>query len=393
MISPQLAYMIADVLSDETARWPSLGHPNPLEVGRPTGAKIGGLGDGRYPWTIGFTPQLVVGVWMGSAPAAFDVGDPASYVAGLWHAIFQHATRDMPPLDWKMPPGLSRLEVCDPSGMLPTVECPNIVNEIYLEGNEPTHLDTLFRKFQINRETGRLATVFTPPELINEQVFLVVPPEAAEWASAAGLPTPPDSYDLLLAPAQASDDSRISLPEMFGSVRGQVVIRGTAAGDDFEFYRLQVGKGLNPQEWLQLGEDVTSPVQNGRLGLWDTEGLSGLFAIQLLVVRQSQRVDTTTIQVTVDNEPPQIAILNPAEGEQYSLSDSRIVTLHVHGDDDLALSQVDFYIDGRLAATIRQPPFAVPWNAEIGAHHLRVEAFDAAGNAAEAEVEFLVKSS
>ncbi len=45
VVSPQLAYVVDQVLSDETARWPSLGHPNPLEIGRPAGAKI------SPPWT------------------------------------------------------------------------------------------------------------------------------------------------------------------------------------------------------------------------------------------------------------------------------------------------------------------------------------------------------
>ena len=39
VLSPQLAYLMTHILSDETARWPSLGHPNPLEIGRPAGAK------------------------------------------------------------------------------------------------------------------------------------------------------------------------------------------------------------------------------------------------------------------------------------------------------------------------------------------------------------------
>jgi len=40
LLSPQLDYIMNQVLSDETARWPSLGHPNPLEIGRPAGAKL-----------------------------------------------------------------------------------------------------------------------------------------------------------------------------------------------------------------------------------------------------------------------------------------------------------------------------------------------------------------
>jgi len=60
-----------------------------------------------------------------------------------------------------------------------------------------------------------------------------------------------------------------------------------------------VGKGLNPQEWIQLGGDVITPVERGLLAEWNTKGLSGLYAVQLLVVRQDQVVDTAVIQVTI----------------------------------------------------------------------------------------------
>jgi hypothetical protein len=78
-----------------------------------------------------------------------------------------------------------------------------------------------------------------------------------------------------------------------------VKIIGTASGENFNYYRVQVGKGLNPQEWIQLGSDKISPVESGVLAEWDTKGLSGLYAVQLLVVRSDQIVDTAVIQVTV----------------------------------------------------------------------------------------------
>jgi hypothetical protein len=62
---------------------------------------------------------------------------------------------------------------------------------------------------------------------------------------------------------------------------------------------VQVGKGLNPQEWIQLGSDSFEPVENGLLAEWDTNGLSGLYAIQLVVIKNDQVVETAVIQVTI----------------------------------------------------------------------------------------------
>ena len=71
-------------------------------------------------------------------------------------------------------------------------------------------------------------------------------------------------------------------PALFATVQGVVRIMGTASGADLAYYRLQVGQGLNPQEWTQVGEDQAAPVEDGLLGEWDTQGLSGLYAVQLV---------------------------------------------------------------------------------------------------------------
>ena len=47
-----------------------------------------------------------------------------------------------------------------------------------------------------------------------------------------------------------------------------------------------------------MGEG-TAPVTNDLLAGWDTTGLSGLYAVQLQVIRTDQRVDTAVIQVTI----------------------------------------------------------------------------------------------
>jgi hypothetical protein len=93
-------------------------------------------------------------------------------------------------------------------------------------------------------------------------------------------------------------DVNITVPQLFAEVNGEVRITGAAAGEDFVSYRVLAGQGLNPQEWIQIANGNES-VMDGLLAEWDTSNLSGLYAIQLQVVRGDQRVDSTVIQVTV----------------------------------------------------------------------------------------------
>jgi len=275
--------------------------------------------------------------------------------------------------------------------MLPTENCPATVSEVFLPGHEPVQADTLFRSVQINRENGRLATVFTPPDLLETKIIMVVPSAAADWARQAGLPTLPDSYDAIRQPQIASPAVVITSPEMFTAVRGQVTFKGRAAGENFDRYSLQVGAGLNPQQWIMIARDVRKQVQDGILGVWDTHGQSGLFAVQLQVIRQNQIVDLYTIEVTVDNQSPALTILSPTEGEQFSRAKEDAIILSASVSDDLTLASVSFFVDDQLVVTLVQSPFALIWQATPGNHVLRVLATDLAGNTREASVAFSVK--
>lgn len=385
VVSPQLAYLMNHVLSDEAARWPSLGYPNPLEIGRPAGAKLGQTADQRSAWAIGYTPQRLAAVWMGA-----DEPFPSKLAANLWHALMQYAVRNLPPDGWRMPAGISALEVCDPSGQLPTRDCPNVVSEVFLNGNEPVQYDALYRAYQVNRETGFLATVFTPPELVERRVYLVVPPEAKAWAEQAGVLLPPEAYDAVqMLPVNPTVN--IVSPPMFASLRGKVEIRGTAAGDGFLSYRLLVGQGLNPSGWMQIGEPVSSPVNNGLLAKWDTADLNGLYAIQLQVLRADQRLETAVIQITVDNQPPQLHITYPTDGAELAYSENRQVTFQVEASDNLMLAKVTFYLDGKLLGVLEQPPYLRTWASRPGKHTLRIVASDQAGNEAAEQVQFTIR--
>ena len=141
----------------------------------------------------------------------------------------QLATASEPPAGWRAPEGVTAVDVCDPSGMLPTKDCPSTVSEVFLTGNEPTQADTLYRSFAVNRETGYLATVYTPPQLVENRVYMVLPPEAQAWAKWANVPVAPTAYDAIQA-EPINPDVRLTSPALFADVRGQVQIKGTASG-------------------------------------------------------------------------------------------------------------------------------------------------------------------
>jgi hypothetical protein len=312
-------------------------------------------------------------------------------VAGMWHALMQYANRGLPVEDWPEPPGITQMDVCDPSGLLPTGACPEVVREIFLNGSEPAAPDNLYRMVQINRETGRLATVFTPAALVEEKVFLVIPSSARTWAEAAGLPLPPQEYDAIQPPAPSAV-ANIQSPVLNSFVNGEVVVRGTAAGERLRFFQLLVGQGLNPQTWFQVGQDGMSPVEAGILGVWNTRDIDdGLYAVRLLIARQDQTLETATIQVTVDNTSPLVRIPYPLFGQEVALPSNGEITLQADANDSIGIDRVVWTVNGVEIGGSTLSPYIISWKARPGTYEIQVTAYDLAGNAGKSErVQFSV---
>jgi membrane carboxypeptidase/penicillin-binding protein len=380
--TPQLAFLVTDILSDETARRASLGNPNDFEIARPVAARYGQSLTDNTVWAVGFTPQQVVGVWVSGTsglPVSTEGSLDPQAAGGIWHAMMKTALQDEAVADWADPVGIVRLTVCDPSGMLPTDECPQTVSEVFITGSEPLQADSLYRSFLVNIQTGRLATIYTPEEFVENRVYLVFPPEAVDWAAAKGLPLPPDTYDVLFDPGPASETAGILMPEIFSYVSGLVEIKGNAGGEGFTAFQVRIGEGLNPRQWLQIGEG-RAPTRGGTLAEWDTSGLNGLYAIQLQVIRQDQSIETESLQVTVDNLSPSLQILRPLDGELFDWPDQRDITIQAQADDNVGLRRVEFWVNGSLISTIADPPYTFPWQGTVGEHQLEIRAFDLAGN-------------
>lgn len=386
LVSAPLAYLLNDVLSDETERRAVYGATDVLELGRPAGVLLDASPDGRATWAIGYTPERAVGVWLGSGGSEAPIGmNRLNGAAPVWHALLQYATRDLAARGWTIPPGVREIQVCDPSGLLPTQYCPRIVREIFIDGTEPTSYDTLYQPLRVNRETGKLATLFTPIDQVEERVYLVPPPAAAAWAQASGIEKPPSEYDTFLAGEPRSDAADITQPEMFGLVRGVVTLRGKANPKGFEYFRVQYGQGLNPTRWVQIGSDSPTPVTSGTLAVWDTQGLDGLYSVQLVVVYAEGQVTTDAVQVTVDNAPPRVRLVLPQPGTPAGVAAGDLLVIEADVFDELGVSRVEFLVDGERVGGVESAPYSVRWLARAGEHSIVVRAYDQAGNAGESE--------
>ena len=229
VLDPRVTFLITDILSDDLARSPAFGRFSPLYLGRPAAAKTGTTTDWRDNWTIGYTPDLVTGVWVGNADNEPMVGVSGIDGAGpIWHDFMEIATQSLSPRPFPRPDGLVREEICADSGLLPTPLCPHRRMEWFIAGTEPMKRDDQYQKIAIDVRTGHCAASDTPPRFVEWKVFRVLPPEATRWARENGIPQPPppllkdkvsalvlgspeDQSVYLYAPTLSADEQRVRL--------------------------------------------------------------------------------------------------------------------------------------------------------------------------------------
>ncbi|MFZ0544516.1 MAG: transglycosylase domain-containing protein [Candidatus Promineifilaceae bacterium] len=389
ILTPQLAFLMNDMLSDRTARCPGFGCPNALELpnNRPAAVKTGTTNDYRDAWTVGYTPQLVTGVWVGNTDNTPMEDVPGSKgAAPIWNAFMSWALEDAPIENWTRPPGLVQRAVCDLSGLLPTPNCPTVL-EYFIEGTEPTVFDNMYQEFKINRENGRLATLDTPPELVESKVYIIYPDNAADWVRENEIEQPPTEYDTIQTPDGQEGDAAILDPSPFQFVNGEIEIRGNAAGDNFAYYRLAYFSGLTPVDLQTIADQVTEEKRNDVLGSWDVSNLNGLYTLLLTVVKTDGSFDEVSVPVTVDNTPPEAEILFPIP-DQNIFTDEEWVIIQAQVTDDISVERVEFFVDGSGVpfAISTVPPFTEKWTIPgPGCHNFRVTGYDAAGNSTDSQ--------
>ncbi|HNA88243.1 MAG TPA: penicillin-binding protein 1C [Anaerolineales bacterium] len=175
VISPQVTWLISDILSDDQARSRTFGLNSALRLDRPAAVKTGTTTNFYDNWTIGYTPSLTVGVWVGNSTFT-----PMQNVTGLtgagpiWHDVMRAILEGHPEESFVQPEGLEQVEICALSGLLPTEYCRSTRKEWFIQGTAPSEYDTFYKEIILDNGT---------PMIVYE-----LPVEAQAWARSQGMP-------------------------------------------------------------------------------------------------------------------------------------------------------------------------------------------------------------
>jgi penicillin-binding protein 1A len=172
---------MVDIITDVFRRVPAPGSVWGAGFHYPAGGKTGTTNDGTNVWFIGYTADLVAGVWMG-----FDKPKKIMYdaqggrlAAPAWTQFMTEVYRRRPaPPDWPRPQSIITREIDFTTGLLQTPYCPRDVvgTEFYIPGTEPTRECDKHLGYQTGYDTLGIppapvyppAPTYTPPSSVTQ---------------------------------------------------------------------------------------------------------------------------------------------------------------------------------------------------------------------------------
>lgn len=341
------ARLISNVLSDNGARSYIFGANNALTLlGRSVAAKTGTTNNYHDAWTVGYTPSLAAGVWVGNNDnAEMKRGADGSVIAApIWQAFMKRATKGTPVEKFTSP-------------------APNDATKSILLGK--AHETPV----KIDRVSGKLATEFTPPELVEEKIFFDAhselwyldkddprgpaptdpnrDPQFQNWESAVKqwvekeqwntTSTPPTENDdlhtqgsapqiALIAP-QANETWTTRTPVITVSVTAQRLITRIEATMD----GIAVGSALNgTQSFIaRVPNSIEIGFHDLTVTAYDDVGNRGSV--------------TVSINLTADKLPQDANISSPANGSTLT-SSMFPYTMSVGISDSTTVNKIDVYL-------------------------------------------------
>ena len=323
---PGQVYQITDILSDNNARSLLYGTSSPLVLDRPAAAKTGTAGDPgqddvrRDYWTMGYTPHLAVGVWIGNADESPMTGGSSVQTAGLiWNGFMLSAHEGVTAEAFTEPDGIHRSLVYAPAVNLHAAVRPDSSlrnpcspprEELFVSARVAPPLDNFIcYEVEVDRRTLQRATVDTPEDYRQQGVWLEPPavsrrgataldPIAVEWLRRNRVAyLQPGTVDHADAPVRFDTPGDAAIIE-----RGEVLITGRAHSSELTGWTL-TARRLGSEDVATIATGSHS-VDGGVLARWDSsEIVGGVYELSLELMDAYLGSISETIMIALPEQP------------------------------------------------------------------------------------------
>ncbi len=166
VLSPEEAWLMVSVMKDVVQRGTAAGSVGDV-FHLPAGGKTGTTNDGTDVWFIGYTSDLVAGVWMGfDKPQKIKANAQGGILAApAWSSFMNEVYRRRPaPRDWPVPSDIIARQIDVSTNMLATTYCPPqlVGTEYYIPGTEPVQPCNVHTGV-LSPDTSGVTGMYAPP--------------------------------------------------------------------------------------------------------------------------------------------------------------------------------------------------------------------------------------
>ncbi len=160
VMTPEESFLINNILSDNNARLMAFGANSLLNTGKAIAVKTGTTNDQKDNWTIGWSQDVMVGVWVGNSDNT-PMKRVASGITGaspIWRRIIlMSLTKGFKAPEWTVPEGVEKVKLDDVSGYVEHDGFPSH-DEYVIKGTAPALPDSIHTKLKLCRGENKLAT-------------------------------------------------------------------------------------------------------------------------------------------------------------------------------------------------------------------------------------------
>ena len=326
VIRPEHAYLINSILSDNDARSWMFGRNSALNLSFQVAAKTGTTNDFRDNWTLGYTPDLATGVWVGNADYTPMVNTSGlSGAAPIWSQFMEIAVPYISggnPTPFTRPAGIVDKIICATSGTEPSNWCKEQRNEIFAADQPPLPPGKdLYRRARLDTWTGLEASEDCKDYTDEQNVINTGGDPWAEkwiqtgagqdWLEAHGIPR-----NVAIAPQrECTKDDPHPIIEFRGLKDGDTIMESNVnvraiidATNGIKTWSLAYGQGSNPQDWKQIADGKDAIKEPATLLNWNVDEVgSDMVTLRIYVTGDKGYAEhkiTLSLQLPTPTPPP-----------------------------------------------------------------------------------------
>lgn len=158
VLGEDVSFLVSHILLDNESRKEVFGTNSYLVVsGKTVSVKTGTTDDKRDNWTVGYTPSVAIGVWVGNndnAPMNPKLSSGATGAAPIWNRIMREALKDKGNEQFKVPENVTPATIDAFGGGLAHEGRPTR-SEYFIKGTEPTSISSIYHKLKLSKNDNK----------------------------------------------------------------------------------------------------------------------------------------------------------------------------------------------------------------------------------------------